>query len=140
MLLLAKSPWLTPGSFSVPWKPTSQSAAATIRAARSSTVADRGGRRRGSRGRCRDLHRTAGTAVLNQRVQLLLRVAVGLRHAGRHDQRHRLLDGDVELDDLAARGIEEEPGGRVWRARQEAGDIVLARQPRCNVRARRRGE
>ena len=58
--------------------------------------------------------------LIDQLSEPLLRVGVGLRHAGRHDQRHRLLDGDIELDDLAARRIEKEPGGRVRRAWQEA--------------------
>src|SRR3954449_11213950 len=67
-------------------------------------------RRRRYRGR----RRSAGAAVLDQSRKLLLGVAVvGLGHAGGHDQRHRLLDGDVELDHLVARRVEEEPGGRV---------------------------
>src|SRR5207302_11496678 len=52
---------------------------------------------------------------LGERRDVLLRIAgaapAGLDHARGHDQFRRLLDRNVELDDLAARHIEEEPGG-----------------------------
>src|ERR1041385_1462106 len=70
--------------------------------------------------------------------ELLLRIGVWLHHARGHDQRHGLVDRQIPFDHLAARGIEEKAGGRVWRAWQEARDIIVAaRQLRSKIARRR---
>jgi len=58
----------------------------------------------------------------------------GLHHACRHHQRHRGLDRDVEIDDVAARHVEEEAGGRVGRARHEGRYVLLVGEPRRDIR------
>src|SRR5215510_3152867 len=76
---------------------------------------------------------------LGERGELLLRIAVGLDHAGRHEQLGGRLDRDIEFDDLAPRHVEEETGGRIRRARHEHRHVLLLGRELCrDVGARRR--
>ena len=52
------------------------------------------------------------------------RVGARLDDAGGHQQRHRLLDRDVEVDHVAPRHVEEKAGGRIRRARHEGRDML----------------
>ena len=76
-----------------------------------------------------------GLGRLRQRRKLVLRIDAGLHDARRHDQRHCLLDGNVESDHVAARHVEEETGGRIRRARHESRHMLGLRQLRGDRRA-----
>ena len=73
---------------------------------------------------------------LGQRGELLLLiVTAGLHHSGRHQERHRRLDRDVEVDDVAARHVEKEAGRRIGGAGHEGRNVLGVRQPRRDVGA-----
>ena len=74
--------------------------ALSVRARRGDPAAAGGIRRRRGGGAGSDLRDSASVRQSRERGELLLLIdGARLHHAGRHQQRHRLLDRDVEIDD-----------------------------------------
>src|SRR5215831_9763716 len=71
-----------------------------------------------------------------ERSKLALRFGIGLHHARGDQQRHRVLDGNIQLDKIFAFYVEEETGGWVGRARHERGNVLALWQLLDKVDAR----
>src|SRR3974377_2373218 len=86
---------------------------------------------------CRLLGRLRRARGIGERRKLLLRLALRLHHAGRDQQRHRVLYRDIERNDVCAPHVEKKSGGRVRGAGHEGRDVLASWQALGEVSARR---